>query len=255
MAAEETCPKCQGTSWVMVESGGRNLAKRCDCYKQNRSAALLAEANLPQRYAECTFANFEVHNDSHKHALKISQQFVKNFPVQDIGLLFQGPCGVGKTHLSVAIINELIRKKGASCYFCDFRELIRNIQNTYSSDSAMTESEVISPVFQKKVLVLDELGAKRTSPWVEETVFYIINNRYNNKKVTLFTSNYIDEGEEEEDKRDPYFKRTEFTKRAEESLVDRIGIRLRSRIYEMCKIIDVWGDDYRKKVKQAGYRF
>jgi len=249
------CPKCQGTGWVLEEKESRYVAKRCDCFIKNRKNVILEQANFPKRYKNCSFKNFEIHNDSLRNALKISKKFVKNYPVQDIGLLFQGPCGVGKTHLAVAILNELIEKKGISCYFCDFRELIRNIQNSYSSDSAMSETDVIAPIFKKNVLVLDELGAKRTSPWVEETVFYIINHRYNNKKLTIFTSNYIDSGEEEEDKRNSYFKKKDFNQQADDSLVDRIGIRLRSRVYEMCKIVNMGGDDYRKKVKQAGYRF
>jgi DNA replication protein DnaC len=252
---DKTCPKCQGTGWVLEEKGSRSVAKRCECFIKNRKNVILEQANLPKRYKNCSFNNFEIHNDSLRSALKISKKFVKNYPVQDIGLLFQGPCGVGKTHLAVAILNELIEKKSISCYFCDFRELIRNIQNSYSSDSAMSETDVIAPIFKKNVLVLDELGAKRTSPWVEETVFYIINHRYNNKKLTIFTSNYIDSGEEEEDKRSSYFKKKDFNQLADDSLVDRIGIRLRSRVYEMCKIVNMGGDDYRKKVKQAGYRF
>jgi DNA replication protein DnaC len=253
--AEETCPDCQGTGWVLESSKDKPVAKRCHCYTDRMSEILFEQANVPKRYKDCTFSNFEIHNPSHRHALKISKQFVKNYPVQDVGLLFQGPCGVGKTHLAIAVISELINKKRALCHFCDFRELIRNIQNSYSSDSAMTESEVIAPIFKKNVLILDELGAKRTTPWVEETIFYIINHRYNNKKLTIFTSNYIDSEEDEEDRRDSYFKKSGFNKPGEDTLVDRIGIRLRSRIYEMCKIVTVDGDDYRKKVKQAGYRF
>jgi DNA replication protein DnaC len=102
--------------------------------------------------------------------------------------------------------------------------------------------------------VLDELGAKRSSAWVEETIFYIINHRYNHKKLTIFTSNYLDIGDEE-DTRQSYFKKSDFTKKGDDTLVDRIGIRLRSRIYEMCKVVEIWGEDYRKMAKQAGYRF
>lgn len=247
--AEKICPECQGTGWVLEESGSGSVAKRCKCYKEKQVQILLDQANIPRRYRSCSFSNFEIHDESHRHAIKIAKKFVENFPEQDIGLLFQGPCGVGKTHLAVAIVNELTQKKNVPCYFCDFRELIRNIQSSYTPDSHLTESNILEPVFQKDVLVLDELGAKRTTAWVEETVFYIINNRYNNKKLTVFTSNYIDSGEEEEDARDSFYKKEDDT------LVDRIGIRLRSRIYEMCKIVNVWGDDYRKKVKQAGYRF
>ncbi|UCC41509.1 MAG: ATP-binding protein [Candidatus Aminicenantes bacterium] len=247
--AEKVCTECQDTGWVLEESSSGAVAKRCKCYKDQQIQNLLDQANIPRRYRSCTFSNFEIHDDSHKHATKIAKKFVENFPAQDVGLLFQGPCGVGKTHLAVATINELVKKKNVPCYFCDFRELIRNIQSTYTPDSHLTESNILEPVFQKDVLVLDELGAKRTTAWVEETVFYIINNRYNNKKLTVFTSNYIDSEEEEEDTRESYYKKSDDT------LVDRIGIRLRSRIYEMCKIVNVWGEDYRKKVKQAGYRF
>lgn len=246
---EKPCPYCQGTGWVLKESKTKTVASRCSCFQEQKNQVLVDKAHIPRRYENCRFENFEIHNDSHRHSLKISKQFVKNYPVQEIGLLFIGPCGVGKTHLAVATIQELIQKKSVPCYFCDFRELIRDIQKTYTPDSSLTESDVLAPIFQKDVLVLDELGAKRTTAWVEETVFYIINNRYNNKKLTIFTSNYLDKGEEEEDRRESFYKK------GDDSLVDRIGIRLRSRLYEMCKIVEMWGDDYRKMVKQGSYRF
>ncbi len=249
MATEQICPQCQGTGWVLKEIKGRVTAQRCSCYEEQKVQLLLEQAKIPRRYENCTFKNFEIHNESHRHALKISKQFVKNYPIQDVGLLYIGPCGVGKTHLAVAVLQELIRKKRVPCYFYDFRELIRDIQSTYTPDSHLTETEVLAPIFQREVLVLDELGAKRTSAWVEETIFFIINNRYNNKKLTIFTSNYLDRDEEEEDRRDSYYKK------GEDSLVDRIGIRLRSRLYEMCKLVEMWGEDYRRKVKQASYRF
>jgi len=245
---KKECPECRGTGWVISQKKGKEVAARCKCFSSQRVRFLSEQANIPKRYKDCTFANFDIHNDSHRHALKLAKRFVSNWPVQDIGLLFQGPCGVGKTHLAVAVIQELIREKNVSGYFCDFRELIRSIQNSYSSETG-NATDLLAPVFRSDVLVLDELGAKRTSAWVEETVFYIINHRYNNEKLTLFTSNYIDSQEEEEDTRDSFYKKSD------DSLVDRIGVRLRSRIYEMCKIVNIEGDDIRKKVKQAGYRF
>lgn len=245
---EKVCASCLSTGWVLVESGGKTIAQRCACFHEHQAQVLLEQARIPKRYAHCSLKNFESHNDSHRDALKISGQFVKNYPVQDVGLLFIGPCGVGKTHLAVAVIRELIEKKNIPCSFSDFRELIRDIQNTFTPDSNLSESDVLEPVFAHDVLVLDELGAKRTTAWVEETVFYIINQRYNQKKLTIFTSNYLDV-EEEEDSRSAFYKK------GTESLVDRIGVRLRSRLYEMCKIVEMWGDDYRKVAKQAGYRF
>jgi DNA replication protein DnaC len=248
LSVPAVCGKCQGTGWLLEDAGGSQVAKRCICFGDRVKQALVDQANIPRRYLSCTLDNFEVHNDSHRDALKISRQFVKNYPAQEVGLVFIGPCGVGKTHLAVAIIQELIRTKDAACIFYDFRDLIREIQSTFTPESTLSESDVLSPVFSSEVLVLDELGAKRTSAWVEETVFYIINHRYNHKKMTLFTTNYPDT-EESEDKRDSFYKK------GDESLIDRIGVRLRSRIYEMCKVVEMWGDDYRKMAKQASYRF
>jgi DNA replication protein DnaC len=244
----KVCGKCQGTGWLLEDAGGSQVAKRCACYGERFKQSLLDQANIPRRYLNCSLENFEVHNDSHRDALKISRQFVKNYPAQDVGLVFIGPCGVGKTHLAVAIIQELIRTKDAACIFYDFRDLIREIQSTFTPDSVLSESDILAPVFQSEVLVLDELGAKRPTAWVEETVFTIINHRYNHKKMTLFTTNYPDT-DEPEDKRDSFYKK------GDETLIDRIGVRLRSRIYEMCKVVEMWGDDYRKMAKQASYRF
>lgn len=245
---EKECSLCQDTGWVLEESEKGAVAKRCKCFHERQKQTLLEEAKIPKRYQNCSLKNFEIHNDSHRDALKISKKFVNDYPVLNCGLLFIGPCGVGKTHLAVAIIQELIQKKKVPCLFYDFRELIRDIQSTFTPESSLSESDVLAPVFEKEVLVLDELGAKRTTAWVEETIFYTINNRYNNKKLTVFTSNYLD-SEESEDYKENYFKK------GDDSLVNRIGFRLRSRIYEMCKIVEMGGDDYRRKLKQAGYRF
>ena len=234
----------------MVEKDGAPIARRCACFFRKQKKILVDQARIPKRYRECTLDGFEIHNPSHKDALKISKKFVENYPAQEVGLLFIGPCGVGKTHLAAAILNEVMNTKKARGYFCDFRELIRSIQSTYSQDSGLSETDVLNPVFRSDVLVLDELGAKRTTAWVEDTIFYIINNRYNNRKLTVFTSNYLDsEEDEEEDRRDAFFKKND------ETLLDRIGVRLRSRIYEMCRVVNIWGDDYRKTVKQGKYRF
>lgn len=248
--ADNECRECGGTGWILERIDGRDVARRCRCFFERRHIDLRNKANIPKRYGDKTFANFETaHDVSQRHAFKIAQKFVKQYPLSDVGLLFQGPCGVGKTHLAVAIIHELIRTKNVFGYFCDFRDLIRKIQGSFQPDSTVTENAILTPIFHAEVLALDELGAKRTSSWVEETIFYIINQRYNNRKLTIFTSNYLDSGEEYEDTRDSHFKKSD------DALVDRIGVRLRSRIYEMCKIVSLDGDDYRRKIKQAGYRF
>ncbi|MGB2907156.1 MAG: ATP-binding protein [Candidatus Aminicenantaceae bacterium] len=253
--AKENCTLCQDTGWILEEVEGRPLAKRCRCYVKRQNQILFDQANIPRRYQECTLDNFKPLNASHRDAVKIAKKLITNYPVQESGLLLQGPCGVGKTHLAVAIIRDLIWNKNVPCYFYDFRQLMRDLQNSYSSESPMTESEVLAPVFNKKVMVLDELGAKRTTPWVEETIFYIINHRYNNKQLTIFTTNYLDRQEdEEEQQREVWSRKKIYEQKQEESLENRIGVRLHSRVHEMCKIVNVEGKDFRKTALQASFR-
>ncbi|OGD17561.1 MAG: hypothetical protein A2Y69_09640 [Candidatus Aminicenantes bacterium RBG_13_59_9] len=244
---DDVCLRCGGTGWMLDASQPGARARRCPCVEQRRQAELLERAHIPKRYRSCTLDNFELHHDSHRKALEISRSFVEKYPDQEAGLLFIGPCGVGKTHLAAAVLVELIKTKGAACLFYDFRDLIRDIQGAHAPESPLSESDILAPVFDSEVLVLDELGARRTSSWVEETVFYVINHRYNNRKLTLFTTNFLDT-EEEGDLRNPYFKKEDDT------LVDRIGVRLRSRIYEMCVLVAMEGKDYRRLVKHDANR-
>lgn len=248
------CEKCDGTTWIIVEKDGISYARRCECFYQNRMEILKESAQIPERYSHCSFSNFEQTKGT-EDALKISKKFVEAFPDVEVGLLFMGPPGVGKTHLAVAIIKELL-KKGYRCLFYDFRELLQKIQNTFSPDSSEEEIDILGPVFDADLFVLDELGSKRSSPWVEEMLFYIINSRYNSKKLTIFTTNFLDEVPKKKKESHGFLQDfNEDETLREPTLEERIGKRLRSRLYEMCKTVRMSGEDFRKKIKQGSYRF
>lgn len=237
--------------WVLRRDAAGDTAVRCACFTSGRAARLLEQSGIPERYQGCTFDNYKPATPSQGDALKLARKFAANYPDQSVGLLFIGPCGVGKTHLSVALLREVIQVAGAAALFRDFRDLLRDIKGTFSPESEQRETDVLDPVLSCPVLVLDELGAQRATPWVEETVFTVINHRYNKNKLTVFTSNFPDVAEAEAPT--PWKKET--FKKDEDTLVDRIGVRLRSRIYEMCKVVTLDGPDFRQSIKQAGYRF
>jgi DNA replication protein DnaC len=231
------CPDCGGTGWEFVEGKG---VRHCRCKKAVRSDLLLAHSRIPNRFLSCSFENFEPLCPSLHRALMNTRKFVDEYPIVDVGLLFLGRCGVGKTHLAVAAIKELVGK-GISALFYDFRDLLKEIQDSYNPNTHTSELKILSPIFEAEILVLDELGASKPTEWVQETITHIINKRYNDKKVTIFTSNYLD---------------MPIGSSYDETLTDRVGVRLRSRLHEMCRLIMIEGDDYREIIKnRRGGRF
>ena len=254
----ETCPICGGTGWQTVEHGKEREAVRCECRVKGRGARLLEAARIPARYEHCDLGNFQYDPDDKNQtsiikARTFAGRFVEDYPVEKNGLLFVGSVGVGKTHLAVGIIKDLIRDKGIHCLFCDYRELLKSIQNSYNPSVQATEMKILRPVFEAEVLVLDELGAVRSTEWVFDTVNYLLNSRYNNNKTTIITTNFPD-GEETNAEIDN-LRSPSATERAarRETLGDRIGERMRSRLHEMCKKVEISGPDYRQHSKQAHF--
>ena len=123
-------------------------------------------------------------------AFQRAQDFAEMYPVVQEGLLFTGPIGTGKTHLAVAILQRLALRRGIPSLFCDYRELLKQITDSYDARSAVTELSLFRPVFETEVVVLDELGAAKPTEWVNDTVALILNTRYNNHRTTIVTTNY-----------------------------------------------------------------
>lgn len=242
----EVCPVCSGTGWKSV--GSEHRVTRCDCRMQARTQILLAAARIPKRYEHCELSNFEF-DGPHRSlgpARMAACKFVEEYPVDNTGLLLIGPIGVGKTHLAVGIIKELILSKRIACLFYDYRELLKEIQNSYNSSVQATELDVLRPVFETEILVLDELGAVKPTEWVWDTVSLILNTRYNDNRTTIITTNFDD--------RPAGAVAGPRGAGREETLGDRIGERMRSRLHEMCRIIKLEGEDFRQKFRSASFR-
>ncbi|MEJ2007829.1 MAG: ATP-binding protein [Acidobacteriota bacterium] len=241
-----------------METDGVRRVARCECEKLLRSESLLKQAQIPRRYEHCAFENFDIRKDprtGHTNrslvAAKLySQKLVEEYPT-DFGLLFVGPTGVGKTHLGVAVLRELMVRKGVPCLYYDFLKLLKDIRDSYNPVSHTSELRVLGPVLDVEVLLLDDLTASDPTDWVRETLAHIISSRYNEKKVTLITTTLPSERH----------KRREVRTHSGESIseIDRslaqLGPTLSSRLYEMCKLVEMNSDDYRKAIKQAGFRF
>jgi DNA replication protein DnaC len=248
----EICPICEGSGLRVVQREGRQFAVDCECRVRERSARRLGRAGIPRRYEHCTLESYETNfPSSHRSlgaALLRAKRFVESYPLETAGtgLLLTGTIGVGKTHLAVGILQSLVEERGASGLFYDYRDLLKQVQNSYNPQVRETELEVLRPVFEAEVLVLDELGAAKPTDWVWDTVAHILNTRYNDRRTTIITTNYPNFGP----------LGTESGPRGvmrEETLGDRIGERMRSRLQEMCVVVEMQGEDFRQKVKRASF--
>jgi DNA replication protein DnaC len=251
------CPVCDDTGFKTVErmEHGRAVSRvvRCDCRAQNQTASLLALARIPRRYEHCELSNFDVLSGKYEsdmaRAKFMAGRFVEEYPLErNQGLLFTGAIGTGKTHLAVGVAKQLIREKGAHCLFYDYRELLKEIQNSYNPSVETTEMEVLRPVMEVEVLVLDELGAVKPSEWVWDTVSLILNTRYNEQRTTIITTNLADAPPAGREIEAPVRRATR-----EPTLGDRITERMWSRLHEMCKKIEVQGEDFRQRVRSASF--
>ncbi len=255
------CPICDDSGLRVIERpDGSRAAQECSCRIEKRVERSLGAAHIPKRYQHCTIDDFipdyAGRNKSLQNALVQSRSFISAYPLQTSGkgLIFTGRNGTGKTHLAVGVLKALVLK-GAKALFVTFDDLLKQVRDSYNPTVQQTELGVLRPVTDAEVLVIDELGSSKPSDWVWDTVSHILNTRYNDMRTTIITTNYRNErGLIESDIPNvPTDARNAWIALYRESLGDRIGERMRSRLLEMCRVVEMDGDDFRDKIKRPSF--
>jgi DNA replication protein DnaC len=236
------CSLCGGTGMrITRDAQGDRVAAVCSCRLARQALRRLERANIPRRHEHSTLASYESVETTGSHETMLeahfkAHQFVLDYPhnTDGRGLMFVGQAGRGKTHLAVGVLRALIEEKGCQGLFCDYADLLKQIQNSYNPRSETTEFELLRPVMEAEVLVLDDLGSAKPTTWVLDTVGQVLNARYNSKRTTIITTNF------------PNAAAGGSAIPIEPVLGDRIGERMRSRLGEMCICIELRGADFRQ---------
>ena len=250
-----SCEKCKETpGFILTEyADGRTGAAKCDCGVVSYQQAVKGRANIPEAYETASLDNFKV-LDSYARsrfttALNDVRTYIREFPtVLPSGLLFIGPTGTGKTHLAVATLRGLL-DRGFEGVFFNFSKLLDHIRAGWKPDAGTMDRAAYSLAEETPILVLDDLGAHRVKDWVEDTVTEIITERCNNRLATIFTTNLPDTYTG--DPSSPLDAHSQWKQSVEQykykrTLEEHIGARARSRLFEMCKVIEMDGPDYRQ---------
>ena len=273
--SEDKCPKCNGLGFQYRD--GMQGVVRCECKNEDllaRLPRLWKAAEIPRKYQDCRLDDYVTPPSNENPYLQLAlikaTTYVDEYFIRSTakGLLFQGSPGLGKTHLAVGVIRRLIETKSVSCFFCNFAGELQRIRDSMSSDKTLNLPRL---VYDAEVLVLDDFGAQRWSAWVQDQMSNVISDRYNNGRATIITTNLYDKPSadrltqqiaimkklgvmDHEGKIDIFAKarleqcgiRFTALRDEPETLEEQIGDRLRSRLYEMCDVVPMYGQDYRR---------
>lgn len=259
------CEKCGGEGRIFRENDkGIAYLIDCECTRLKKRLCVIEDAGVPGKFVDADFGSYIKHHRSQGTAKRMAEDFVEDFvkSKKDFsrGLVFMGAPGLGKTHLAVAIIKALALEEGIDCRFVDFFQLLADIRHGYSED--MSDQAFIKPYLDARVLVIDELAKGRNTEWELTVLDQLISSRYNAAdKVTIFTTNYPSEMRIEIKEAKGFYKDKDGPEKnyadsyMRESLQEKIGARIYSRLAEMCQFVMIEGQDLRQKSLSASQRY
>jgi DNA replication protein DnaC len=261
--ADPDCPRCEGRGWVRVADGGAGSAVPCTCRAPRVVPALVAASGIPAKFAGCNFETFRTEGRGEEAgrllaARRQCEVYVEEFLSLDgerseRGLLLMGPPGVGKTHLAVSVLRRLTELYRVRGKFLDFSAFLARIQASFDPSSEESKQRLLDPVLNAELLVFDDLGAQKPSPFVMDILYLIVNTRYGSRLPTIFTTNFRLKREREtrgaarEELASPQPWDLSVRPASDvDLLAERLSPRLVSRLCEMARPVMVHGVDFRK---------
>lgn len=205
-SSEDICPICQNTGWkISFDGENQPYAEECECGMRKREIhrSRLKFAEIPETFKDVRLDNFKKSvyqkQDSRDMIIDVAKavrywlQNLDAMKMRGIGLyIYSGTRGSGKTRLVASIANELVEKYDTQVKFCTSIQILQEIKETWGKKRDYeheTEKKLIDTLADTDILIIDDFGAEQEKGWIDERFYSIINGRYVNKKITLFTSN------------------------------------------------------------------
>lgn len=215
----EKCPVCDGTGMEIFEVEGHEWARQCKCLKAEILASKVRHANIPQSFKAKNFAGFR--QDSTNTAAYLSAYtFVREWRPDRKGIIFSGSVGTGKTHLAVAILNNLLVQKEIVPTFVNTPEFIADLRQEQFEPGGT--GHMISRAKECPLICFDDLAKEKMTEWVREQYYRIINHRYTKQLPVIITTNC-----------------------SMDELGEKLGDATASRLTAMCEVIEIKGRDRR----------
>ena len=238
----DVCPICEGREWILKIKDGVEIAVPCKCREKAVMSRRLRFADIPEAFRGMDLRSFRMDvyrkQESKKmvsDACKIIKTYLDDFESQKergMGLyIWSRTKGSGKTRIAAGIANELM--KNYAVKFAVSLTILQEIKNTWRRDTECSENQLLDALYTTDILVIDDFGVERPADWINDKMYQIINERYINRKVTIFTSNDPLETLQYDDRITNRIKeRTYQIAFPEESVRDHIAERMQEEIIE-----------------------
>lgn len=183
------CDICNNFGYTEVYKDGYRFLKKCQCQLLKEKIKKYNNAEIPSRYSEKKVSNFIISTDAQRYLIKNIEIYIKKYEVNNKGYVLYGSNGIGKTHLLIGMLSEMILKHNISGLYIDFPQWIKKYKQLINiRDEQNSAMELIQKLYNVDVLVIDEFGKTRTE--FEISLFEdIFNERYNQKKTMLIGTN------------------------------------------------------------------
>jgi len=242
-ACVSTCQSCFGQNRKLVDG----KSKSCRTPAPSRIVNFINSACLPARYSAARLDSFTNFTGNGNEVVNRLSQWMREFDVErPRGLVLGGPVGVGKTYLVCAIAKNFAGK-GISVRFIDFFQLLLELKAGYAQDKS--DASLLNELIEVDILFIDEMGKGRNSDWELSVLDQLVMGRYNRNKIIVASTNYdlkpntkVNYSTNLDERKPGSFELDRF-----ESLEQRIGPRIYSRLFETSDFIELTGDDFRKR--------